>query len=99
MENVSQFDKQIDKWVINSISLENLTFDKLLLSLPGVYPSLVLNSINRLVSSKKVNKELLKEAMRYVKNKDKIIFEPEKSRIPHPLDFDWRFSDKTTTKL
>jgi hypothetical protein len=77
-------------------------FDQLITSLPGVYPSAALDSLRRLVSMGKVPSWVLANAVRRVRRKrarrssahHRIVLP-----IPHPLDYDWRFSEWATQSL
>jgi len=97
-----KFKNQIDKWVENKIKNEINDFESLILSLPSIYPQLVLESLDRLYSSKKINNKLYHKLSQDAKKKNKVINKSEIQNIifpPHPLDFDWRFTQKTTRDL
>ena len=92
------FYEKIDCWVLDSIRTGITNFEDILTSLPGVYPVSVRDSIQRLVSRGILSPSLIElyELDNVEKSRTSSKFP---SQIPHPLDFDWRFSRSTTLKL
>lgn len=96
------FEDSVDGWVLEALACGVRTFDQLVTSLPGVYPSFALNSLQRLVSAKKIPTEVLANALKPAKQRLQL---PNYSchqiplPIPHPLDYDWRFSDAAARRL
>lgn len=93
---VQSFDKLIDGWVLDQLRNGAGTFDRLLISLPGVYPSEVLNSLDRLVRADAIP-ALLASAARNRFIPTVVALGPANDGRPeipieHPLDYDWRFS-------
>jgi hypothetical protein len=102
LNNEAFFEKHIDYWVENQIKNEIYDFNSLILSLPSVYPKLVIDSLNRLLSKKRINKKLYNKLIKESKQKMPQSIEKEIRNIlfpPHPLDFDWRFTQKTSDEL
>lgn len=95
------FSEQIDAWVKDALLADVGTLDEFLSVLPGVYPSVALEAAHRIARE---HQELSRSLTR-------ILHQPEISRerklsrhkielpIPHPLDYDWRFSDTTVDRL
>lgn len=100
-------EQQIDHWIIDRIALGVKQFDRLLISLPGVYPAAVLSSMHRLAHKGLVPRSILDDANQYVSGKSSVSMTSAQqtvppsyySHIPHPLDYDWRFSYGTALKL
>lgn len=104
MNNNYKFNLFIDSLVIDVITSGITTFDKMLISLPAIYPTDVLNSMRRLVASKAIHPEILDKALKStqfsncvnvseIKNMDVIL------PIPHPLDYEWRYNSETISHL
>ncbi|NEO46375.1 MAG: hypothetical protein F6K55_20490 [Moorea sp. SIO4A3] len=120
------FEDSVDGWVLEALAYRVRTFDQLVASLPGVYPSVALNSLQRLVSAKKISTKILANTFLLPKKEHKNLVQPgsvshlrrgflkpAKQRlqqpnysyhhiplpIPHPLDYDWRFSDAAARRL
>jgi hypothetical protein len=96
------FEDAVNCWVLDAITAGVVAFDELVMSLPGVYPAVVLRSLRYLSTSGKISAELLQRLLSKAKQK------PERWNrsgyqiplpIPHPLDYDWRFTDATAQTL
>lgn len=96
------FEDAVDGWVLEVLAREVHTFDQLIASLPGVYPSVALNSLQRLASTQRISTEVLVDMVKPAKQK---LQQPTHSYhqvslpVPHPLDYDWRFSDAAARHL
>jgi hypothetical protein len=95
------FAKQIDTWVFNQLSKNHVDFCSLVSSLPGIYPTEVLHSLERLVASRRIDSKIPLHILRDSKKKSFSLRVRKKihSPPPHPLDFEWRFTDDTVIKL
>ncbi|OKH32380.1 hypothetical protein NIES2119_26465 [[Phormidium ambiguum] IAM M-71] len=96
------FEDAVDGWVLEAIAYGVHTFDQLIASLPGVYPSVALNSLQRLASTKIISTELLAELLKPAKQKLELptySYHQISLPVPHPLDYDWRFSDVAVKHL
>src|SRR5713226_2323374 len=96
------FTNLVDNWVLDAIAGGTTAFDQLVTSLPGVYPSLALKSLQRLASFGLVSWEVLTAAEKYVEQRQQQLvnsYHKMKLPIPHPLDYDWRFSDSAVERL
>ncbi|NEN90734.1 MAG: hypothetical protein F6K48_18185 [Okeania sp. SIO3H1] len=99
---IREFEKSIDSWILKTLATNITTFEQLITSLPSVYPSTVLNSIQRLVSEKKISRQVMDNILKTDNQKvGKTISLAHQISlpVPHPLDYDWRFSDVATTDL
>jgi len=96
MANLQHYRSLVDHAILDTIARGMMQFDQLITALPGVYPSVALDSLRRLVSREKVPGWIFLNAVRHVKQR-----RPQRVTsshrivlpIPHPLDYDWRFSD------
>jgi hypothetical protein len=96
------FTNLVDNWVLDAIAGGTTAFDQMVISLPGIYPSLVLNSLRRLALTGLISIEILTKAERYVGQRQRQLVDSHhkmKLPIPHPLDYDWRFSDSAVEHL
>lgn len=99
MTNLSpeiEFNKSVENWILEAISEGHTEFGSLLTSLPGVYPSIVLNTLRELATAGRISNLVMLAVEADVKmpvpapdSGDVFIQLP----VPHPLDFEWRFSD------
>lgn len=96
------FEDSVDGWVLDAINSGVTTFEQLVTSIPGVYPSIVISSLRRLESAQRIPTKVMEELVKPVKNK---LEHPTRSYhqiflpVPHPLDYDWRFSDAAVENL
>jgi hypothetical protein len=86
----------VDHAIREAIARGMTQFDQLLTALPGVYPSVVLDSLRDLALREKVPDWAVLHAVRHVQQRRLQRVIPSHRiglPIPHPLDYDWRFSD------
>lgn len=96
------FNNNVDYWINESMRSGASSFEEVLNKLPGVYPSLVMNSIQKLGYY-----DLLSDFQTHqsftLPNKAQNLFTTFNntvlSHIPHPLDYDWRFTNSTSLFL
>lgn len=96
------FEDAVDRWVLDAIASGVDRFDRLVASLPGVYPSVALHSLQRLETAQKISAEvstaLVKSAER-MREPLNHSYHQVRLPVPHPLDYDWRFSDSAVQHL
>jgi hypothetical protein len=104
-QNALSFNDEIDQRVLERIAAGITKFNYLLENLPGIYPLNVLESLRRLSDKKIISFSIINDAISYTKTLPNHILNSRKSSnflIPHPLDYDWRFTEhsiETLTKL
>jgi len=70
-------------------------------SLPGIYPTEILLSVERLALNKKISQNTFHKISQDSKipssgeSLENLLISPQ----PHPLDYEWRFTDKTAINL
>jgi hypothetical protein len=106
MTSVEQsFEKQVDRWVYGIVTRGVTNLNSLLASLPGVYPSVAVQSLKRLAAAGNFdNQDFIITSERSGSNGDgrrqssgqrHSVILP----IPHPLDYDWRFGESAVKYL
>ena len=99
---VIYINNKVEYWINESIRSGVCSFEEVLDKLPGVYPTVVKKSIHRLgyddlLSDFKTNQ--LGTSQNKVQNLFTSINNTTLSHIPHPLDYDWRFTNSTSLFL
>jgi len=104
----NSFQELVDTQVISAIYNGKTTFNGILLSLPGIYPSEVFKALHRLKETGKISSNILENAIQCTScnNQDAIKTDQGNSVIddfdlpvPHPLDYEWRFTPETMDYL
>ena len=96
------FEDSVDGWVLDAIASGVTTFEQLVTSLPGVYPSIALSSLRRLASAQRISTKVMEELVKPAKSKSEPptrLYHQISLPVPHPLDYDWRFSDAAIETL
>lgn len=98
----AQFERDVDGWTRDALARSvTVDFSSLVAALPGVYPSDVRASVERLVAGGDVSAAVVQRLL----HANPVVggtgyVEPAcPLPIPHPLDFDWRFSIATVDLL
>jgi hypothetical protein len=105
MDTEENFNDQVDRWMVDAVEGGRATFDRLLTSLPGVYPPVVFESLRRLASKGLLPNGVFRDAESYIRRE-----RPHELRkdlparritlpVPHPLDYDWRFTDEAADRI
>lgn len=101
----SSYDALVDRWLVHAIEGGAKRFGDILAALPGVYPPVALESLRRLTLKGQLPERILSEAEIYIRSASVIGSDGHpKSRlitlpVPHPLDYEWRFSDVSAVEL
>ncbi|NEP40561.1 MAG: hypothetical protein F6K25_29665 [Okeania sp. SIO2G4] len=61
---IREFEKSVDSWILRTLATNITTFEQLITSLPSVYPSTVLNSIQRLISGQKISRQVIDDILK-----------------------------------
>ena len=93
-----QFDSDLDDWILAAVHSGVTDFWQLVVMLPGVYPTVAREAVERLVKDCRVPEGILVEAQGTSSVND---FELEVPGLPppHPLSSDWRFTRETAARL
>lgn len=100
-----QYEEFTDGLVFTQLERGIARFDLLLISLPGIYPSFLLASLQRLVAAGEISQHLFVDILGQAQQKQNAHNNIEQHQhriilpVQHPLDFEWRFSDKATANL
>lgn len=100
-ENWEEF---VDQLVISEVNRGILRFDQLFKDLPGIWPPEVYCSLERLAQKGHISEQFFLDVVKVLREPSKYFQRPLNSHrillpAPHPLDFDWRFTDATANKL
>jgi hypothetical protein len=89
---MSDFEAAIAEWVTAAVHAGPTSFDDLVCHLPGVYPTDARDALVRLSEDGRISPA---EYARSIARRPLPAYPPRPMglSIPHPLDFDWRFSD------
>lgn len=101
MDENEKFLLRVDGWVVEGIESGFHSLEELSSELPGVYPTCIRDSICKLALSKDINPELAKSLLQpAVACRSASAFsETDRLPLPHPLDFEWRFSWEASESL
>lgn len=99
------YNQKVDRWVYGAVTRGVTTLNSLLASLPGVYPSVVRDSLARLLKAGKLtngNSFIASHTPNGIRSSFELC--PSSSHaiplpIPHPLDYDWRFAESAVRYL
>lgn len=100
-ENLSEtYIANVDIWTSKALTNGAQDFATILKSLPGVYPAILLESVERLANAGVVPFQTFKAIQ------EEVSHSPHPTELlssilplPHPLDFEWRFTSATSERL
>ena len=95
---LSQYNSDLDRWIINAVESGVKDFWQLTSALPGVYPTVAREAVDRLVMESSIPRYVTVEKPSPVSDSDLGLEVPGLPR-PHPLSSDWRFTRKTAAEL
>jgi hypothetical protein len=87
------YNAQVDAWVARAVAGGVNSYGRLLSTLPGVYPTQVLESLQRLRQVRKIGSAVVSQIVREARQRPPTLGPMREALLPpHPLDFEWRFS-------
>lgn len=99
------YEELVDRWVYGAVTRGVTTFNSLVAALPGVYPTVVRDSLQRLIATGRLTNHNFASATVALGIDRPGLVQPSGPShtivlpIPHPLDFDWRFGDSAVKYL
>lgn len=94
MDENERYLLRVDEWVLEGLKSGFSTLEELTAELPGVYPTFIRDSIHKLSLSGEISPDVVKSLLRPTGSRRSIpaFSETDGLPLPHPLDFEWRFS-------
>lgn len=89
----------VDSWVLQAVVDGTGSFDDLVLRLPGVFPADVAASVHRLKRTRLALRPRLARLLPQRGYQRSTVLPPYPLPLPHPLDYDWRFTPATSEFL
>jgi hypothetical protein len=96
------FRRQVDEWTLAAVEQDVADFDGLVCATPGVYPPIVAASLDRLRADGAVSETRyadVRSRRTTPRYQGRAVGTPPVLPPPHPLDFDWRYTDQTVERL
>jgi predicted RNA methylase len=96
-----QFDANVDRWVRAEIEDGHTDFGTIVRHLPSVYPEQVMASLRRLRDKGQITRHWFADAEHETSRPPIPVNSAIASRLPlpHPLEYEWRFTDQTALDL
>lgn len=95
----NDFAARVESWVLTRLRNTRPDFTELLTSLPGVYPMALLETLRALARTGAIDAAGLAQYELEARTRDKPAVTTCLLPLPHPLDFEWRFSKETSHAL
>lgn len=95
---VSSYESNLDRWTIDAYQAGARDFWHLVSLVPGVFPTVVRNVVEKLIATSMIPAHLALEVPTLPPSSG-IELEVPGLPTPHPLAFDWRFTRETADKL
>jgi hypothetical protein len=94
------FDAQVESWIAEALKTGACSFPELLARLPGVYPPVALDALYRMNQKGRLLSDVSNTLEWGVRSPGRATPHMIDSLPPpHPLDFEWRFTTRTTSEL
>jgi hypothetical protein len=101
----TDYESFVDGLVLERVEQNGFNFSRLLVSLPGIYPSVVLQRLRYLASTSRLDhlryRQFLDESQQLPKAEDNGSRKSVHIVLPveHPLDYEWRFGERAARIL
>jgi hypothetical protein len=101
MVDSTGFDRRIERWVVDAVRADQVrSFDDLVCLLPGVYPTDIRAAVDSLEVSGALPSSTIIDLRRRDFTRAQTVAVPAPHLpVPHPLDYDWRFSSAALERL
>ena len=96
--HLSKYNNELDGWIVAAVQSGVTDFWQLVSVLPGVYPTVVKEAVERLIEQSRIPKIVGVEQPTRVADHE-LDSEVPGLPTPHPLSSDWRFTKKTAYDL
>ena len=94
--HLSKYNNELDGWIVAAVQSGVTDFWQLVSVLPGVYPTVVKEAVERLIEQSRIPKIVGVEQPTRVADHE-LDSEVPGLPTPHPLSSDWRFTKKRLT--
>lgn len=100
----NEFERKVEGWVNKAVAQNKKSLNQILISLPGVYPSHILNVVRQMkLNGETTVRTTSSGAARQAESKDQDTSPKSTDHsllpIPHPLDYEWRFCQSSISYL
>ena len=98
LSSCKNFDERIEAWVSHA-RRPGMRFRELLAALPSVYPTLVLAAVRRMASRGQIRPADSLALCVQTRQREQVHRPSDLLPLPHPLNFEWRFTPETSRSL